>query len=140
MSKKAILIIMDGWGLGKVKSADAIQNANTPFVNSLYKNYPNTTLVTCGEAVGLPDGQMGNSEVGHLNLGAGRIVYQELQRINVAVRDGSFAKNEKILDSIRHAKSNKKPLHLLGLVSNGGVHSHINHLKAIIDICVAEGL
>ncbi|HEX4958843.1 MAG TPA: 2,3-bisphosphoglycerate-independent phosphoglycerate mutase, partial [Lacibacter sp.] len=82
MSKKAMLIIMDGWGLGPVKSADAIQNAKVPFVSSLYATYPNTTLTTCGEAVGLPDGQMGNSEVGHLNLGAGRIVYQELQRIH----------------------------------------------------------
>ena len=92
--KKVILVIMDGWGLGKVASSDAIQNANVPFTKSLYSKYPNTTLITCGEAVGLPDGQMGNSEVGHLNLGAGRVVYQELQRINVAVRDGSFAKNE----------------------------------------------
>jgi 2,3-bisphosphoglycerate-independent phosphoglycerate mutase len=91
-AKKVILIIMDGWGLGKVASADAVQHAKTPFVSSLYSKFPNTTLVTCGEAVGLPDGQMGNSEVGHLNLGAGRIVYQELQRINVAVRNGSFAK------------------------------------------------
>lgn len=82
-NKKIILVIMDGWGLGKVKSSDAIQNAHVPFVSSLYSNYPNTTLVTCGEAVGLPDGQMGNSEVGHLNLGAGRIVYQELQRIKI---------------------------------------------------------
>src|SRR3954466_3869725 len=138
--KKVILIIMDGWGLGKIKSADAIQNANTPFVSSLYKKYPNTTLTTCGEAVGLPEGQMGNSEVGHLNLGAGRIVYQELQRINVAVKDGSFAKNEHLLQSIRYAKENNKPLHLLGLVSNGGVHSHINHLKAICDACKDEGL
>ena len=126
---------MDGWGLGKVASADAIQNAKTPFVSSLYSKYANTTLVTCGEAVGLPEGQMGNSEVGHLNLGAGRIVYQELQRINVAVRDGSFATNEVLLRSIRFAKENKKPLHLLGLVSDGGVHSHIDHLKAIIDVC-----
>lgn len=131
---------MDGWGLGKVASADAIQHAKTPFTSSLYKKYPNTTLVTCGEAVGLPDGQMGNSEVGHLNLGAGRIVYQELQRINVAVRDGSFAQNETLLKSIRFAKANNKPLHLLGLVSNGGVHSHINHVKAIADVCKAEGL
>jgi 2,3-bisphosphoglycerate-independent phosphoglycerate mutase len=131
---------MDGWGLGKVKSADAIQNANTPFVGSLYSKYPNTTLVTCGEAVGLPDGQMGNSEVGHLNLGAGRIVYQELQRINVAVRDGSFAKNEHLLASIHYAKTNNKALHLLGLVSDGGVHSHTTHLKAICDVCKAEGL
>ncbi len=139
-NQKVILIIMDGWGLGKIKSADAIQNANTPFVNSLYSKYPNTTLITCGEAVGLPEGQMGNSEVGHLNLGAGRIVYQELQRINVAVKDGSFAKNGHLLESIRYAKLNNKPLHLLGLVSDGGVHSHINHLKAICDICKEEGL
>src|ERR1700759_4394409 len=124
-SKRTILIIMDGWGLGKVPSADAIQHAKTPFVSSLYNRFPNTTLVTCGEAVGLPDGQMGNSEVGHLNLGAGRIVYQELQRINVAIRDGSFAKNESLLKALRFAKENGKALHLLGLVSNGGVHSHI---------------
>ncbi|MDZ4806955.1 MAG: 2,3-bisphosphoglycerate-independent phosphoglycerate mutase, partial [Bacteroidota bacterium] len=138
--KKIILVIMDGWGLGKVASSDAIQNADVPFTKSLYARYPNTTLITCGEAVGLPDGQMGNSEVGHLNLGAGRVVYQELQRINVAVRDGSFAKNEILLNAIRFAKSNNKPLHLLGLVSDGGVHSHINHLKAITDVCKAEGL
>ncbi len=140
MNKKVILIIMDGWGLGKIKSADAIQNANVPFVTSLYKKYPNTALVTCGEAVGLPDGQMGNSEVGHLNLGAGRIVYQELQRINVAIRSGEFATNEHLLASIRFAKQNNKPLHLLGLVSDGGVHSHINHVKAIADVCKKEGL
>lgn len=139
-AKKVILIIMDGWGLGKVASSDAIQHANVPFTKSLYSKYPNTTLVTCGEAVGLPDGQMGNSEVGHLNLGAGRIVYQELQRINVAVRDGSFAKNQKLLSAVRIAKKNNKPLHLLGLVSNGGVHSHMNHLKAIVDVCNNEGL
>ena len=137
--KKVILVIMDGWGLGKVASADAIQNARTPFTTSLYTKYPHTTLVTCGEAVGLPDGQMGNSEVGHLNLGAGKIVYQELQRINVAVKDGSFARNEGLLSAIRYAVKNKKPLHLLGLVSNGGVHSHIEHLKAIIDVCKSEG-
>lgn len=140
LQKRAILIIMDGWGLGKVASADAIRHANTPFTSSLYTAYPNTTLITCGEAVGLPEGQMGNSEVGHLNLGAGRIVYQELQRINVAVRDGEFAWNEHLLQSIRFAKVNHKPFHLLGLVSNGGVHSHINHLKAVIDLCQQEGL
>src|SRR5215211_6040973 len=115
-TNKAILVIMDGWGLGKVKSSDAIQNANAPFVSSLYAKYPNTTLTTCGEAVGLPEGQMGNSEVGHLNLGAGRIVYQELQRINVAVRDGEVAKNKTLLESIHYVKQNNKPLHLLGLV------------------------
>jgi 2,3-bisphosphoglycerate-independent phosphoglycerate mutase len=139
-NKKVILIIMDGWGLGKVASADAIQHAKTPFVSSLYKKYPNTILTTCGEVVGLPEGQMGNSEVGHLNLGAGRIVYQELQRINVAVRDGSFAKNEVLVKAIRLAKKNQKPLHLIGLVSDGGVHSHINHLKAIVDACKDEKL
>ena len=138
--KKVILIIMDGWGLGKVKSSDAIQHANTPFVSSLYAKYPNTTLVTCGEEVGLPDGQMGNSEVGHLNLGAGRIVYQELQRINVAIRTGEFENNEVLLKAIRYAKENNKPLHLMGLVSNGGVHSHINHLKALTSLCASEGL
>ena len=138
--KKIILIIMDGWGHGKVASADAIRHADVPFTRSLYSKYPNTELVTCGEPVGLPDGQMGNSEVGHLNIGAGRIVYQELQRINVAVRDKSFSKNEQLLRSIRFARDNNKPLHLLGLVSDGGVHSHINHLKAIINICHAEGL
>ena len=131
---------MDGWGLGKVKKSDAIQNADTPFVSSLYAKYPNTTLVTCGEAVGLPEGQMGNSEVGHLNLGAGRIVYQELQRINVAIRSGEFAKNEALLNAIRFAKQNNKTLHLIGLVSNGGVHSHINHVKALTNLCANEGL
>jgi 2,3-bisphosphoglycerate-independent phosphoglycerate mutase len=140
MSKKVILVIMDGWGIGKIKTADAIQNANVPFVSSLYNSYPHATLVTCGEEVGLPDGQMGNSEVGHLNLGAGRIVYQELQRINVAIRDGSFAKNPALLSAIRFAKNNQKPLHLLGLVSDGGVHSHSSHIKAICDVCKAEGL
>ena len=140
MSKKAILIIMDGWGLGKSKTSDAIQNANVPFVTSLYSKYPNSTLVTCGEAVGLPDGQMGNSEVGHLNLGAGRIVYQELQRINVAIRTGELASNETLLASIKYAKDNGKPLHLLGLVSDGGVHSHTSHVKALVDVCKAQGL
>src|SRR6187399_1425982 len=139
-AKKIILIIMDGWGLGKVATADAIQNAKTPFVSSLYSKYPNTTLITCGEAVGLPDGQMGNSEVGHLNLGAGRIVYQELQRINVGIRNGEFQKNKILLNAIRFARDSNKTLHLIGLVSNGGVHSHINHVKAIASVCSAENL
>src|SRR5471030_104169 len=122
MSKKVMLLIMDGWGHGKVPAADAIANANVPFVKSLYDKYPNTELITCGEAVGLPDGQMGNSEVGHLNIGAGRIVYQELQRINVAIRDGSFSKNPVLLQALRKAKTENKKLHLIGLVSDGGVH------------------
>ena len=139
-NKKAILIIMDGWGLGKVKSSDAIQNAHVPFVSSLYQKYPNTTLVTCGEDVGLPEGQMGNSEVGHLNLGAGRVVYQELQRINVAIKTGEFQSNTTLLNAIEFAKKNNKTLHLLGLVSNGGVHSHINHVKALTSLCKDKGL
>ena len=139
-TKKVILIIMDGWGLGKEKKSDAIQNASAPFVSLLYNKYPNSTLVTCGGAVGLPEGQMGNSEVGHLNLGAGRIVYQELERINVAVEKGEFAENATLLESINYAKAHNKPLHLMGLVSNGGVHSHINHLKAITSICKQRGL
>ena len=140
MSKKVMLVIMDGWGLGLVPASDAIQQAKVPFVTSLYKHYPNATLVTCGEAVGLPDGQMGNSEVGHLNLGAGRIVYQELQRINVAIKTGELASNPTLLASIDYAKQNNKPLHLLGLVSDGGVHSHTSHLKAICDVCKTKGL
>ena len=134
-TKKVILVIMDGWGLGQKKESDAIQNAKTPFVSSLYEKYPHSTLVTCGRAVGLPEGQMGNSEVGHLNLGAGRVVYQELERINVAIENGEFEKNAALMHSLNYAKQNKKPLHLMGLVSNGGVHSHINHLKAITTIC-----
>lgn len=139
-NKKTMLIIMDGWGLGKIKSSDAIQHANTPFVGSLYGLYPNSTLVTCGELVGLPDGQMGNSEVGHLNLGAGRIVYQELERINVAIRNRSFHENPVLLEAITYARDNGKALHVMGLVSNGGVHSHTNHLKAITEMCVANKL
>ncbi|MCE2756972.1 MAG: 2,3-bisphosphoglycerate-independent phosphoglycerate mutase [Bacteroidota bacterium] len=139
-NRKCILVIMDGWGKGTVASSDAIQHANVPFVQSLYHNYPHATLTTCGELVGLPEGQMGNSEVGHLNLGAGRIVYQELQRINVAIKDGSFQKNEILLNAIHYARKNNKKLHLLGLVSDGGVHSHTSHLKAITDVCKQEGL
>lgn len=131
---------MDGWGLGKVKSSDAIQHANVPFVSSLYTKYPNTTLVTCGEDVGLPEGQMGNSEVGHLNLGAGRIVYQELQRINVAIRNNEFQQNNTLLNAINYSLDNKKTLHLIGLVSDGGVHSHINHLKALLSVCASNKL
>ncbi|CAL1521372.1 2,3-bisphosphoglycerate-independent phosphoglycerate mutase [Chitinophaga sp. MM2321] len=138
--KRAILVIMDGWGEGKIPTADAIAHAKTPFVSSLYNQYPHSNLVTCGEAVGLPDGQMGNSEVGHLNIGAGRIVYQELQRINVAIREGELAKNPVLQDTLAHAKNNNKALHLIGLVSNGGVHSHIEHLKALTQIAKNYGL
>jgi len=135
MQKKAMLIIMDGWGKGQRPEADAIYNAKTPFVDALYSTYPNAELITFGQQVGLPEGQMGNSEVGHLNLGAGRIVYQELERINQAIASGEFQRNEHLLNCIQYAKDHQCPLHLLGLVSDGGVHSHIQHIKAIIDVC-----
>ncbi|MBW8685841.1 2,3-bisphosphoglycerate-independent phosphoglycerate mutase [Chitinophaga rhizophila] len=138
--KRAILVIMDGWGQGQVPAADAIAHSNTPFVSSLYTKYPHSTLITCGEDVGLPEGQMGNSEVGHLNLGAGRVVYQELQRINVAIRTGELAGNQVLQDTFNYAKNNDKALHLIGLVSDGGVHSHINHLKALTQIAKDRGL
>jgi 2,3-bisphosphoglycerate-independent phosphoglycerate mutase len=140
MSKKAMLIIMDGWGHGKISASDAIAHAHTPFVKSLYSKYPNTELVTCGEAVGLPEGQMGNSEVGHLNIGAGRIVYQELQRVNVAIRDGELEQNKVLLSAFDTAKQPGKTLHFIGLVSNGGVHSHINHIKALCDLAQKNGV
>jgi len=111
-----------------------------PFVTSLYDQYPHTTLTTCGEAVGLPDGQMGNSEVGHLNIGAGRIVYQELQRIHVAIRDGSFFSNKVLVETLEAARSGNKALHLMGLLGDGGVHAHTDHLKAICDLCKKMGL
>ena len=138
--QKTMLIIMDGWGIGQEPASDAIRAANTPFTDSLYQQYPNTTLTTFGEAVGLPEGQMGNSEVGHLNLGAGRIVYQELQRINVAILEKSFQQNKTLQNALETAKTQDKSLHLIGLVSEGGVHSHLNHLKAIIDCCVTKNL
>ncbi len=134
MSDKTMLIIMDGWGHGQVPDADAIKAANTPFVDSLYNKYPNTELITCGEAVGLPDGQMGNSEVGHLNLGAGRIVYQELQRIHLSIKNNEIAKNDALLNAFAAAKEGGKTLHFIGLVSDGGVHSHIDHLKALCNL------
>ena len=140
MSKKAMLIIMDGWGHGQVPAADAIAHANVPFVKSLYNKYLHTELITCGEAVGLPDGQMGNSEVGHLNIGAGRIVYQELQRINVAVRDGELERSVVLNAAFTAAKTSGKTIHFIGLVSDGGVHSHINHLKALCTLAHQAGL
>ena len=125
-------MILDGWGMAANKDVSAIDRANTPFVDSLYKSYPNTQLEASGRAVGLPDGQMGNSEVGHMNLGAGRVVYQDLVKINLAIEDGSFFKEKTLLDAMETAKSEKRDLHLFGLVSDGGVHSHINHLVALV--------
>lgn len=139
-NKRSILVIMDGWGKGQVPDSDAIRQAKTPYVDSLMQNYPNSELVTYGGEVGLPDGQMGNSEVGHLNIGAGRIVYQELARINKAIKEKTFHQNEKLLGALGAAKASGKAVHIMGLVSDGGVHSHINHLKALTDICDSEGL
>jgi len=131
MNKKVILMILDGWGIAQNPDVSAIDHANTPFIDSLYKNYPSASLRTDGLNVGLPEGQMGNSEVGHMNLGAGRIVYQNLVKINLAAANGSLAKEKEIVKAFNYAKENNKNLHFLGLVSNGGIHSHINHLKAL---------
>lgn len=139
MANKAFLLILDGWGIGPKHSADAIYQANTPYFDSLMQRYPHSTLVTFGEEVGLPEGQMGNSEVGHLNIGAGRIIWQELARINKAVRERELHENPVLLDTITYAKKNGKAIHLVGLVSDGGVHSHIEHLKALIDIAEENG-
>ena len=132
--KKLALIILDGWGLGPDYNADAIATANTPFFDKIMSEFPHNTLITFGEEVGLPDGQMGNSEVGHLNLGAGRVVYQELARINKAMREKELYTNPVLLKLIDRVKSARNTLHLIGLVSDGGVHSHINHLMGLCDL------
>jgi len=132
MSKKAILAILDGWGIGLNDSVSALAQAKTPFIDSALKNFPNTTLEASGLAVGLPAGQMGNSEVGHMNLGAGRVVYQNLVKLNMAVETGSLGKEPVIQAAFEYAKANNKKVHFIGLVSNGGVHSHINHLKGLL--------
>lgn len=138
--EKAFLIILDGWGHGKNPEVSAIAKAKTPYVDSLYRDYPNTELVTYGDEVGLPEGQMGNSEVGHLNLGAGRVVFQELARINNSIRNEELKLQPKIKEVISQAKENNKAVHLMGLVSDGGVHSHINHVKALCDIFSSENI
>jgi len=132
MNKKVILLILDGWGITQDPKVSAIFNAKTPYINSLYDSYPSSELRTDGEHVGLPEGQMGNSEVGHMNLGAGRIVYQNLAKINIAVREGKLSKEEELLKAFKYAKDHQKNVHLLGLVSNGGIHSHINHVKGLL--------
>ena len=140
MAKKVLLMILDGWGIAKDPSVSAIDQAHTPFVDSLYDKYPNSSLAASGTAVGLPEGQMGNSEVGHMNIGAGRVVYQDLVRLNKAVEYGSLNRNPVLLDAIKKANKNNSNLHLIGLVSDGGVHSHINHLKAICSIAFDNGV
>ncbi len=132
MNKKTILMILDGWGMAPDKKVSAVDQAQTPYIDSLYNKYPHAQLLTHGENVGLPEGQMGNSEVGHMNLGAGRIVYQDFAKINKAIKEDTL-KDEKVLkEAFAFAKANNKPIHFLGLVSDGGVHSHINHLKGLI--------
>jgi len=140
MNKKTILLILDGWGIPEDKNASAIHHANTPFIDSLYKNYPNTTLLTHGMNVGLPDGQMGNSEVGHMNLGAGRIVYQDLAKINLVVEKNTLKDEPTLINAFSHAKENNKNVHFLGLASDGGVHAHINHIKGLIDAAEDFGI
>jgi len=140
MNKKTILLILDGWGIPEDKNASAIYHANTPFIDSLYKNYPNATLLTHGMNVGLPDGQMGNSEVGHMNLGAGRIVYQDLAKINLALENNTLKDEPALINAFSYAKENNKNIHFLGLVSDGGVHAHINHIKGLIDAAENFGI
>jgi 2,3-bisphosphoglycerate-independent phosphoglycerate mutase len=140
MTQKFGLIILDGWGIGKKDHSDAVFQAETPVMDGLMQTYPHTTLTTFGEKVGLPEGQMGNSEVGHLNIGAGRIVYQELTRINKAIRDGQFQKNTVILEAFNKAKSLGKTVHFMGLVSKGGVHSSQGHLYTLCEMAKAHGL
>ncbi|WP_223608127.1 2,3-bisphosphoglycerate-independent phosphoglycerate mutase [Chryseobacterium sp. OSA05B] len=140
MSKKAILAILDGWGLGTNPEVSALDKANTPFIDSCYQKYPHTTLEASGLAVGLPAGQMGNSEVGHMNLGAGRVVYQNLVKLNMAVENGTLGQQQIIQDAFEYAKRENKKLHFIGLVSNGGVHSHINHLKGLLTAAQEFGL
>ena len=133
MNKKVILMILDGWGKSPDPKVSAIDNANIPFIDSLYTKYPHASLRTDGLHVGLPEGQMGNSEVGHMNLGAGRIVYQDLVKINLAVANNTLAQEKVLVDAFKYAKEHNKPVHFLGLLSDGGVHSHINHLLGLLD-------
>lgn len=139
-TKKAILIILDGWGHGKDPKVSALAQAETPFIDSLYNDYPNAELTTFGMEVGLPEGQMGNSEVGHLNIGAGRIVYQDFTRINKAISDGDFSKNEVLVNVLKSASEKHQKVHIMGLLSDGGVHSHIDHLKALVEATEAYPL
>lgn len=138
--KPVALIILDGFGLRDDVTGNAVAQANKPNYDRYWSRYPHTTLTACGEAVGLPEGQMGNSEVGHLNIGAGRIVYQDLTRISKSIREGEFFSNETLRGAVKHAKANGKKLHLYGLLSDGGVHSHIEHLLALLELAKKEGL
>lgn len=138
MSKKTLLMILDGWGKAPNPEVSAVDLARTPFIDSLYENFSHNDLYTDGMHVGLPEGQMGNSEVGHMNLGAGRIVYQDLAKINLALENNTLKDEHVFKEAIAYAKSNNKPIHMLGLLSDGGVHAHINHVKGILDVLHAE--
>jgi 2,3-bisphosphoglycerate-independent phosphoglycerate mutase len=140
MNKKVILMILDGWGIAPDKKVSAPDNANVPFINSLYKKYPTAQLRTDGLNVGLPEGQMGNSEVGHMNLGAGRIIYQDLVKVNLAVENKTLNTEKELVAAFQYAKDNNKAVHFLGLVSDGGVHSHIKHVKGLVDAADDFGL
>src|SRR5690554_1127117 len=140
MKKKVLLMILDGWGITQDPAVSAIAQAETPFMDSLYKKYPHAQLLTHGMNVGLPEGQMGNSEVGHMNLGAGRIVYQDLAKINRAIASGTLKDEPELKKAFDYAKSHNKRIHFLGLVSDGGVHSHIDHLKGLLHQAQAAGL
>ena len=138
MAQKAILMILDGWGKSPDPRVSAIDQAQTPFIDSLYENYSSNSIRTDVMHVGLPDGQMGNSEVGHVNLGAGRVVYQDLAKINLAIENNTLKDEIVLKEAIAYAKTNKKKIHLMGLVSDGGVHSHINHINALLGIFAEE--
>ncbi len=140
MAKKALLMILDGWGIGNRGKGDVIYQTPTPYMDYLNETYPHSQLLASGENVGLPDGQMGNSEVGHLNIGAGRIVYQDLVKINRACQDGSIMKNPEVVSAYEYAKANCKSVHLMGLTSNGGVHSSLEHLFTLVDIAGRYGI
>ena len=140
MAKKALLMILDGWGIGDKSKGDVIYSTPTPYMDYLNATYPHSQLQASGENVGLPDGQMGNSEVGHLNIGAGRIVYQDLVKINRACKDGSIMKNPEIISAFEYAQKTGKSIHLMGLTSNGGVHSSLEHVFTLCDISKAYGI
>jgi len=138
MKNKIVLTILDGFGLKDDVYGNAIKHAKTPNFDYLWNNYPHSKLSASGDDVGLPCGQMGNSEVGHMNIGAGRIVYQPLELINTKIKDGTFYENKEIKEVFSHVKKNSSKLHIFGLLSDGGVHSHINQLFALIDFCRRE--
>lgn len=139
-TQRHVLVILDGWGIAEDPSVSAVDQADTPFVDGLWKKYPHGTLQASGRAVGLPEGQMGNSEVGHTNLGAGNVVWQEILRISKAIEDGSLYENEALVEAARHAKTNDQKLHLMGCFSDGGVHSHLEHVYGLLELAKREGL